>query len=530
MFRIAPLLRMLALGWAGLSVGAAVAIAVTHPAAPQTEVRDRMESALALLATDDTERAIPLLLSVVDEIPFHGPARMQLGALAVERGEWGVAADHLEAAVGSYGPEAPEGAVPVQRPGLAWALYSEALGQAGRFEDALEATGRALRLAPSYLPALLGRSNFARQLAAAEGATSTVGSREEFLEISLDAARNAQMLAPDRPGPWTALALAAEEAEISELARCAAARAAQHAPNDPRVLFLVAWTFAESDPEEALAAAEAALASGLRDEPALWMTLGRLRAFRLDMDASLDAYREALRVDPAVAGEMASVALDAIVASGDEELLTLLRDRRARRPDAMNTRFALAKAKLREGRIDPAVRELSQLAEQEPDHSAILTTLHAALRRAGHTAVAETVLKRLEAVKAAEAAAWERANALEERRRSARDASSRGDPAEAARLWESVLNGREPPATDAASGELAADLQELGAALEVLGRNSEALSALDRSLFHRPFDPETLAIAARVARAIERTEGAERYASRARLASDCRGAPTDRRD
>ena len=140
------------------------------------------------------------------------------------------------------------GAIPVQRPGLAWALYSDALGQTGRLEDALEATGRALRLAPTYLPALLGRSNLARRLAAAAGAESW----EAFLETSLDAARKATAQARDRPAPWTALALAADEAGLPELARCAARAAADVARDDPRALFLVAWTSVESAPEQAL--------------------------------------------------------------------------------------------------------------------------------------------------------------------------------------------------------------------------------------------------------------------------------------
>ena len=480
-----------------------------------------MERALSLLAADETERAIPLLLSVVDDIPFHGPARMQLGALAVERGEWEVAVVHLSAAVASYGPEAPEGAIPVQRPGLAWALYADALGQAGRLEDALEATGRSLGIAPTYLPALLARSDLARRLAAREGAGPMTESGETFLETSLDAARRAQEQAPGRPAPWSALALAAAEAAVPELARCAARMAAELAPEDARALFLVAWTSVESDPEEALEAAEGALAAGLRDEPALWMTLGRLRAFRLDMDASLDAYREALRLDPAVAGEMASLALDAIAASGDPELLALLQDRAERRPDALNTRFALAKAELREGRVESAVRELTRLAERAPGHAAILTSLHAALRRAGDAA-ADEVLARLEAVKAADAAAWERANTMEETRRQAGDAAAGGDLDAAVRLWEEVVSGRDAPGTGA-SLELAADLAEFGRALAALGRDGEALSALQRSLALRPFDSETLLAAERTARAAGESETAGRYAARAVLADpDCR--------
>ena len=486
-----------------------------------TDVRARMERAIALLAAEDADRAIPILLSVVDEVPFHGPARFQLGALAVERGEWDVASDHLEAATRSYGPDAPDEAVPVQRPGLAWALYADALGQTGRLEDALEATARSLRIAPTYLPALLVRSNVARRLAASAGADPVTESRETLLETSLDAARKATEQAPDRPAPWTALALAADEAGIPQRAQCAARVAADLAPDDPRALFLVAWTSVETAPEEALAAAERALAAGLRDEPALWMTLGRLRAFRLDMEGSLDAYREALRLDPASAGEMASVALDAIVAGGDPELLTLLDTRAARRPDALNTRFALAKAALREGEVERAAGELIGLADAAPDHAAILTSLHAALRRAEDAEAADAVLRRLEEVKAAEAHAWERANRAERDRGRARDAAAAGDLEEALRRWEGLLTGREDAGAD--SPELAADLAEYGLALDGSGRHADALAALHRSLALRPFDSATLSAAARVARATGDDETAERHELRARLtAPDCR--------
>ncbi len=490
-----------------------------------------MERALALLAAEETDRVIPILLTVVDAVPHHGPARFQLGALAVEREEWEVATDHLAAAVASYGSSAPAGAVPVQRPGLAWALYSEALAATDRLDEALEATGHALGFAPDYLPALLGRSNVARRLAVrARGRSVPPGATfEHLIETSLKAARQALTKDSERPGPWTALSLAAHEGELPGLARCAAERAAELSPDDPRSLFLVAWTSVGEDPGGALAAAEAALASGLRDDPVLWMTLGRLRAFRMDMDASLDAYREALRLDPAVAGEMASLALDVIAAGGDEELLTLLQNRASRRPDALNTRFALVRVELREGRIERAVAELGGLAEQAPDHPAILTTLYAALRRAGNVAAAQAALSRLQAVKAADTEAWERANALERERERAREAASAGDLAEVVRRWEAVLKDRAlTPEPGPASRELAADLRGLGTALEKLGRHREALSALDRSLFYRPLDPETLAMAARVARTAGRTEDAERHASRARLVSGCQGAPTDR--
>ena len=379
--RTDPLRRDGIAGLALVLVVVGVAASANQPAA---DVRARMERAIALLAAEEVDRAIPIFLSVVDEVPFHGPARMQLGALAVERGEWDVASDHLEAATRSYGPEAPQGAIPGTAPRAGVGALRRRPGPdrpAGGRSRGHRALAPHRSDLPARSPGPVQRSRAASPLRAAP--IQMTESREVLLATSLDAARKAKEQAPDRPAPWTALALAADEAGIPQLAQCAARVAADVAPDDPRALFLVAWTSVEPAPEEALAAAEGALAAGLRDEPALWMTLGRLRAFRLDMEGSLDAYREALRLDPASAGEMASVALDAIVAGGDPELLTLLESRAARRPDALNTRFALAKAALREGEVERAAGELIRLADVAPDHAAILTSLHAALRRAG---------------------------------------------------------------------------------------------------------------------------------------------------
>ena len=95
------------------------------------------------------------------------------------------------------------------------------------------------------------------------------------------------------------------------------------------------------------------------------------------------------------------------------------------------------------------------------------------------------------------------------------------DLGEALRLWEGVLNGLEAAGAD--SSGLAADLAEYGIALEGSGRHSDALSALRRSLALRPFDSGTLSAAARAARAVGETVGAERYEARALLtAPSCR--------
>lgn len=491
--------------------------ALSGDAAGQSTVRDRMEAALSRLAAGDADAAIPLLLSVVDEVPLHGPARLQLGALAVARGEWAVAEDHLRTAIAATGPEAPEGAVPAQRPGLAWALLAEALDGRGQLEQGLAATAEALRFSPSFVPALLRRSELARRLAPGAG---DAAARTDRLEKALEAARRATELAPDRPAPWTALALAAEAALVPPLASCAAERAAALAPDDGAVLLLAARVSREPDPAAALEWAESALTAGQTGDPTVWMLLGELRAFQMDLEGSFAAYREALRLDPAAAGEVASTALDALAAAADDELLTLLSERARRAPRALNTRFVLAKRDLRTGRIAEAIRKLIDLAAARPDHTAVLAALQTALRQSGDDEAADAVLARLERAQVAERAAWELQNDRERARRDAASAHERGDFAAAAARWAEARSG------EADAGRAASVHAGLGRALVALGRTSEARTAFEASLVLRPFAPEVLDDAARLAETAGALERAARYRTRASFARCPEGVAT----
>ncbi len=491
-------------------------------AAQIPEIRHRMETALIHLAEGNDDAAAPLLLEIVDEAPFHGPARLQLGALAVSRGEWGVAADHLRAAIEATGDAAPPRATPAQRPGLAWALLAEALDGRGDLAGALDATTEALRFAPTFVPTLLRRSDLARRLGEGDRAEEWSRDRIEHLETALEAARETARLAPDRPGPWRALSLAALGARADDLARCAARRATDVAPEDPGAWLLLARTSTEADPAAALHAAESSLAAGGARNSALWMLLGELRAFRMNVEGSLAAYAEALRLDPAAAGEMASPALDAIAAGDDEELLALLSERARRVPGALSTRFTIAKRALRLGRAADAVRELRALAAMRPDHAAILTALHSALRQTGEPTEADHVLARLGVVTAAEQSAWERSNAREQARRAAQAAFDRGDFAAAVLAWESLVAS---PAPADGPGRRARDLAALGRSLAALGRAEAALEAFERSLALGPFDAEVLAAAAEVAMSSGQSDAARRYEARAGLvASECHPA------
>ena len=499
------------------------ALLVASMGAAQTpEIRHRMETALIHLAEGDDGAAAPLLLEIVDEAPFHGPARLQLGALAVSRGEWGVAADHLRAALEATGDAAPAGATPAQRPGLAWALLAEALDGRGDLAGALDATGEALRFAPTYVPTLLRRSDLARRLGQTDRAEEWSRDRIEHLETALEAARETTRLAPDRPGPWRALSLAALGARADDLARCAARRATEVVPEDPGAWLLLARTSTEADPAVALDAAESSLAAGGARNSSLWMLVGELRAFRMDIEGSLAAYAEALRLDPAAAGEMASPALDAIAAGDDEELLALLSERARRAQEAVNTRFTLAKRALRLGGTEEAAPELRALAAMRPDHAAILTALHSALRQTGELSEADRVLARLEMVKAAEQSAWERSNARERARTEAEVAFDRSHFEAAVAAWDLLVAS---PAPADGPGRRARDLAGLGRSLAALGRAEAALEAFERSLALGPFDAEVLAAAAEVAMSSGQSDAARRYQARAGLvAPECHPA------
>ncbi len=433
---------------------------------PLQDIRAAMQAALDLLAAGEEERAVPLLLSVVDQNPNHGPARLQLGALALERGEWAVAADHLQVAV------APA-SVRLARPALAWHLLGEALDRLDRPEEALDATDRSLEIAPEYVPALLAASRFSRRLGR--------------LEKALAHARAAVGNAPEAPRPFQALALAADAARADELAACAAREAVRLGDGAPEFQALLGALLQERAPEEAEAALEIAVGAG--GEAAAWLALGNVRAAGLRLPAALAAYAEALRRDPGVAGSIASVALDAL--ASDPETRTLLESS----PDA-GVRFALAKDLLARRGPAAALPSLRELAAAAPGHVATLATLHAALRAAGETAEADRVLERLAAAKRAEAEAWDRRNRIEQLRRDGR--------------WREVL--------DAAGAEAAAaDWRNLGLAL---GEDPEAaLPAFREALRLDPFDREALEGAA----ALAAPEAAARFRRRAALlAPACR--------
>lgn len=135
------------------TVALLVALAVTPFPASGSQQSDpplhgRVQEALDLLQQGEQERAEALLREIVERAPRHGPARFQLGRLALARGEPEAALEHLEIAVTAE----------LQRAYLAWSLLGRAQLALGDAEAAAVSFERTLASAPRFGPGLLGHA------------------------------------------------------------------------------------------------------------------------------------------------------------------------------------------------------------------------------------------------------------------------------------------------------------------------------------------------------------------------------------
>ncbi|MDX1642791.1 MAG: tetratricopeptide repeat protein, partial [Thermoanaerobaculia bacterium] len=117
-----------------------------QPTETSPSVQVRVQRALGLLAAGRSDEAEAIFEEVVAEDPSHGTARLQLGRLALERGELDPARRHLEIAVDSD----------PQRLYLARFLLGRVALAEGDAAAALEAFAGALDSAPGFGPARLG--------------------------------------------------------------------------------------------------------------------------------------------------------------------------------------------------------------------------------------------------------------------------------------------------------------------------------------------------------------------------------------
>ncbi len=141
----------------------AFVLATAGPAAgtagPQS-VPDKVRQGLALVEAGDPDGAKAWFREVLEVAPRHGTARLQLGRLALEEGEWDEAREHLEIAALSK----------PRRPYLAWSLLGRVQLLQRDAEAARESFDRSFRLAPRFAPALVGRARASLLLGDLEGA------------------------------------------------------------------------------------------------------------------------------------------------------------------------------------------------------------------------------------------------------------------------------------------------------------------------------------------------------------------------
>ena len=109
-------------------------------------VPERIQKGMLLLNEGKIDEAEKIVAPVIAQNPQHGAARFLLGQIAIERGEWQDAEEHLRIATVSS----------TRRPDLVWQLYGKLQLYRHNYPEAKRAFEQALAQVPSFVPAQLG--------------------------------------------------------------------------------------------------------------------------------------------------------------------------------------------------------------------------------------------------------------------------------------------------------------------------------------------------------------------------------------
>jgi tetratricopeptide (TPR) repeat protein len=424
----------------------------------QATVQETMREAIALVDQGQIDEARTLLEGVVSENPRHGPARLLLGQIAVSRGNWDAAIEHLEIAVESDSQRP-------QRLFLAWYLLGRARRATGDGAGARESFARAIDLAPRFLPVRLELG----EMAAEEG----------DLWTALEQYRRALQIEPGRVDILPALANTARRMGATDLARCAVDAALAKEPSNGALHYL--RCVIESG-DTAIESCRRALELGF-DNAAVYTTLGNLLHEKSDIEGSIAAFEKAVAIDPAAAESLAAFAITSLTSSEYERLGELLERHVESHPDSINTLYGLGGMYLRENDLDAALKVFERLASLVPGASQVHYNLAMIHRRRGEKSAAERETARFRELKAKEDEEWNRQNELHRDRLRAGEAIEGGDFPEAERLGRHLLESGDPTTED---------FLLLGNALSGLGRHDEARRVLDRGLTLYPYERDLL--------------------------------------
>ena len=428
-------------------------VATALQTAPQ-----RMEEALALLASDRRVEAESVLLEIAREFPRYGPARLQLGRIYLEKEEWKEAERHLLVATQANLP----------RMSLAWYLLGRAYLGAGDDLQAQECLRQSILITPDFIPPRLLLIEIAER----------TDDRWEALAQYREVMQGAPEL-PDRAELMARMALLARSMNALDLAECTVREAIQDQPADGSLRHLLAVILKDAGRvDEALAACQEAIDRGFREAP-VYVTLGDLYYEKMLLSESIAALGKAIELDPGAAESVASFALSSLTTE-DYALLRQILEKHVRaHPDNPNTLYSLGVMHLRDNALEEAKAALLHLRTLEPNHSQVHYNLSLVYTREGNVTDAALVMDRFRELKAEEDAEWERRNVALARRREARELESRGEARAALGIYMHFV--------DEGTTETS-DLLALGRLSAQAGEHEQALAWFERALQVEPYN------------------------------------------
>ena len=428
----------------------------------QASVREQMQEGIRLVQAGQPARAREIFEAIIDEIPQHGPARLQLGQLAATRGDWAEAERHLEVAVRSD----------PRRPQLAWFLLGRTRAALVDQAAALVAIEHALEIAPDFLPA----RTYLAEVALDQG----------NLWSALSHYREAARQYPGRADVQGALANVARRMQADDLARCAADAALAAEPGTGALHYLRAVIAEnEGDVEQAMKSCRRALELGF-DNAAVHITLGNLYHEKMMLAESIAAFEKGLELDPAAAESLASFALASLTTGEYTALRPLLELHAVEHPGKVNTLYALGSMHLREGKLDKAEIAFEQVTRLAPESSEAHYNLAMTYTRQGRRDEGRVAMDRFRELKAREDDAWQRGNARAKLLQRMTEAHDSEDHAGVVALGLSL----------AREGAMKADeLLTVANSLRKLEREVEATELVTRALEENPYHRETLVMA-----------------------------------
>jgi len=484
--------------------GAAPAQAPVAERNPAAVLQTEMARVQALLDAEEKGEAAAALLAISQAYPRFGAARVLLGRLALEGGDPETARTHLRVAVRTQ----------TQRPFLAWYLLGLAELRTGRMSAAGQSFSQALVRAPHFAPALVGRAEVYRSMG-----DRGLAEADLRLAITLDSAppetglRLAELVHPEKLAGiaaaeaagdhWGALAgyreildampgapaLGAGAARVLlamgavEPARCLVDRALAAAPEDGALHHLACAIGVAAEEAGAAAACRRALELG-REDPQLYLTLGRARFARMEVAEAIVAWTRAVELAPALGEQLPDVALSSLGAAETATFRRLLEARLAADPESGRALEGLAEIAEREGDTAAARGYLERLVAVGTDSSQAWYRLGQLRLRGGETEGGRAAMARFAELKAAEDAAWEEQNRAFRRRPEAEEAMAAGRPLDALAIYTELA---------AAGRATADDYLAAGHALLGLGEAAGAADWFEKILLTHPYHRAAIA-------------------------------------